>query len=75
MVDDRLAQQLEGEDACFAVGLLLDGVEYSTLVHTGGDVDDIVTWLEHQVWNRQGADFNISNKICEGDVALDSRLA
>lgn len=72
MVDDRLAEQLEGEFACFAVGLLLDGVEYNTLVHAGSDVDDVVTRLEHQVWNRQGADFDISNKICEGNVALKS---
>lgn len=46
MVHDRLAQQFEGKDACLAVGLLLNGVQNQALVHVGGDVDNVVAWLE-----------------------------
>lgn len=46
MVHDRLAQQFEGKDTCLAVGLLLNGVQNQALVHAGGDVDNVVAWLE-----------------------------
>jgi hypothetical protein len=73
VVDDRLAQQLEGKDACLAVWLLLDSLEDEGLIHIGSDVDNVVTWLENQVWNRKGTNFHVSDKIPEGDVSLEVR--
>lgn len=70
MVDDGLAQKLEWKDACLAVWLLLDSIEDDALVHVGSDVDNVVTWLENQVWNGKGTNFHISDKIPEGDISL-----
>lgn len=70
MIYHGLAQELEGDNTCLAVGLGPDSRENCSLVHIRGDVDNVVSWLEYEIIDIQGTNFFVTDKVGECDVAL-----
>lgn len=70
MIYHRLAQELEGNNACLAIGLAPDSLENCSLIHVRGDVDNVASWPEYEILDIQGTNFFVTDKVGECDIAL-----
>lgn len=71
VINDRLAADLEGEDAAvLAVGLPAEGVDDGGSVHGGAHVERVVAAQEREVVNVDSADVLAKEIVVEGDIAL-----
>lgn len=70
MVYHRLAEKLERDNACLAIGVAADSLDNCGLVHTRGNVDDVASWLEYEILDIQGTNFFIADKVGERDISL-----
>lgn len=70
MIYHRLAQELEGDNTCLAIGLGPDSLENCSLVHIRSDLDNVASWLEYEIIDIQGTNFFVTDKVGECDIAL-----
>lgn len=69
VVDDALAEELEGQDAGLAVGQARDGEEDGGLRDVGADGEVVDAGVEHHVVDEEGADPGAVEVVREGRVA------
>lgn len=70
VVLDVDAQQLEGNNAVLAVGLLGDDVEDCELVQLGGDLNRVEAGAEDEVVDGEVAKILLIGEVGEGGIAL-----